>query len=370
MADNVNITEGSGKTIAGDEIAGAIHQRVKITIGADGSDDGDVSSANPIPVTGDITRVRNLVDGTLSLVTRVDRVHNLVDGTLSLVSAVTNVTNTVKVGAADGTFAVYFSPGTPAIRLADNSGNVAQVDTTYSDGESNNNNHLDVGSHLSHYNGTTWDRTRGGSGVSSAALRVVHATDVGSSMKLLDSANTEIGDVGRVRNVIDGTIRVGNITGSTLQVNVGTIAGTTAVYLHSTAGTLNVQIKPGAILTYAGHTAQIFTASGSTSGGTTSGVTLISPSANYNFKVFAYALQTTAIAANVWRFANGSGASQTEFWRPLIISSETTSTPKGANLAVPPPSYLFATGTSTTLVLHSDAGSLVHYSVSYIKESA
>lgn len=50
MADNVAITEGSGKNIAADDIGGVLHQRVKVTVGADGTNDGDVSSANPLPV--------------------------------------------------------------------------------------------------------------------------------------------------------------------------------------------------------------------------------------------------------------------------------------------------------------------------------
>jgi hypothetical protein len=50
MADNLDVTPGTGKTVAADEIAGALHQRVKITVGADGTDDGDVASGNPLPV--------------------------------------------------------------------------------------------------------------------------------------------------------------------------------------------------------------------------------------------------------------------------------------------------------------------------------
>lgn len=37
MADNVDISPGSGATIAADDIAGVKHQRVKISLGADGS---------------------------------------------------------------------------------------------------------------------------------------------------------------------------------------------------------------------------------------------------------------------------------------------------------------------------------------------
>lgn len=49
MADNVGYTPGSGATIAADEIAGVLHQRVKVGIGGDGVAT-DVSDANPMPV--------------------------------------------------------------------------------------------------------------------------------------------------------------------------------------------------------------------------------------------------------------------------------------------------------------------------------
>src|SRR4051812_4502370 len=50
MADNVAITAGTGTTIAADDIGGVLHQRVKISQGADGSGT-DVSSAAPLQVT-------------------------------------------------------------------------------------------------------------------------------------------------------------------------------------------------------------------------------------------------------------------------------------------------------------------------------
>lgn len=50
MADNTRLNQGAGgDLIATDEISGAKYQRVKITTGADGVNDGDVSSSNPIP---------------------------------------------------------------------------------------------------------------------------------------------------------------------------------------------------------------------------------------------------------------------------------------------------------------------------------
>jgi hypothetical protein len=51
MADNVGYTPGSGAIIATDDVGGVQHQRIKISLGSDGVDDGMVSSANPMPIT-------------------------------------------------------------------------------------------------------------------------------------------------------------------------------------------------------------------------------------------------------------------------------------------------------------------------------
>jgi hypothetical protein len=50
MADNVGYTPGSGAIVAADEIDGALHQRVKLGIGDDGTA-VDVSANNPLPAT-------------------------------------------------------------------------------------------------------------------------------------------------------------------------------------------------------------------------------------------------------------------------------------------------------------------------------
>jgi len=54
MADNVGITTGVNATVASDDISSVQYQRVKITVGADGVNDGDVASGNPMPVGGAI----------------------------------------------------------------------------------------------------------------------------------------------------------------------------------------------------------------------------------------------------------------------------------------------------------------------------
>ena len=51
MAENVTLnTMTGGSTIGADEITSVHYQRVKIIEGADGTNDGDISSANPLPV--------------------------------------------------------------------------------------------------------------------------------------------------------------------------------------------------------------------------------------------------------------------------------------------------------------------------------
>ncbi|MCE2922151.1 MAG: hypothetical protein LW837_19685 [Roseomonas sp.] len=50
MSDNIGYTPGSGATVAADNIGGALHQRVKISVGSDGVA-ADASESNPLPVT-------------------------------------------------------------------------------------------------------------------------------------------------------------------------------------------------------------------------------------------------------------------------------------------------------------------------------
>ena len=62
-ADNFTADAGSGgDTFGADDIGGVKFPRSKIIIGADGTNDGDVSSANPLPVTGTITAVTALTN--------------------------------------------------------------------------------------------------------------------------------------------------------------------------------------------------------------------------------------------------------------------------------------------------------------------
>lgn len=50
LADNINITQGSGKTLAADDVSGVNFQRFKVTLGADGQVQGDLSDTNRMPI--------------------------------------------------------------------------------------------------------------------------------------------------------------------------------------------------------------------------------------------------------------------------------------------------------------------------------
>ena len=185
--------------------------------------------------------------------------------------------------------------------------------------------------------------------------------------------NTVTG-VDRVRNVVDGTLttvtgidRVRVLVDGTLTTLTG-ITNSISVHVISTGGTLGMKLDPGYNVVNISSTILLpSTVSSTTSAVSVSGATLLSPIAGINRKIYAYSIQTTGIVSLATRFTNGAGTSPTEFWRPLVTAA---STPSGANLAVTPPGYLFATGSNTTLALVLDSATLTHYSVSYFNESA
>jgi hypothetical protein len=67
MADNIGYTPGTGATIAADDIGGALYQRIKPTIGEDGSA-VDVSVSNPMPT------VANQSDDLLRMLSRLVKI--------------------------------------------------------------------------------------------------------------------------------------------------------------------------------------------------------------------------------------------------------------------------------------------------------
>lgn len=83
MADNVGYTPGSGAIVAADDIGGVLHQRVKLALGADGTNDGDLSATNPMPVTGSVA-VTTATPLEVTATTPLDvDVTNVVEATIS-----------------------------------------------------------------------------------------------------------------------------------------------------------------------------------------------------------------------------------------------------------------------------------------------
>lgn len=118
MADNVDVSEGSGKTVAADDVGGVMYQRVKIAVGGDG-EATDISAVDPLPVEGIVT-FDPLVVSTATITT--------VDSSASSVQILAE--NTARVGFScvnTDSYAVLIKFGTTAsstsytIRLTQNS---------------------------------------------------------------------------------------------------------------------------------------------------------------------------------------------------------------------------------------------------------
>ena len=173
MVDNVDVTPGTGATIAADDIAGVKYQRVKISVGADGSATdlapGQATKANSIPV---------------ALASDTDTLP--VAG--SVASAATDSGNPVKVGAKYNSTLPTFTDGQRGdiqigsrgsinvqLKVADGSGSISSTSTP-ADGASNSTTALNTSTYQMGYNGTTWDRMRG----DTSGLLVQHFALTGS----------------------------------------------------------------------------------------------------------------------------------------------------------------------------------------------
>lgn len=95
--------------------------------------------------------------------------------------------------------------------------------------------------------------------------------------------------------------------------------------------------------------------------------TVIAATDKRRIKVCSYALLTNSTTTVVATFQ--SGASGTGLWT-LPLQSTSSSTFMGANLAIPAPTFLFATAHSTLLNLNLSSGNTVYYSISYWDDDA
>lgn len=104
----------------------------------------------------------------------------------------------------------------------------------------------------------------------------------------------------------------------------------------------------------------------STAGTTVSGNNEpVSRVAAKKIKVHGFSLTTRGVSATICKFLDGTAG--TSKWQ--VVLETTSGQISGANLAVTPPGYLFETSVSAALVLNTDSGSVVHYSVAWFEEA-
>jgi hypothetical protein len=100
MADNVQITAGSGTAIAADDVSGALHQRVKLSLGADGvANDAVAGSGN-----ADSGTQRVILASDDPAVQALDAIGGYLDGVEALLVDVEASTSTMAaLGATEAT---------------------------------------------------------------------------------------------------------------------------------------------------------------------------------------------------------------------------------------------------------------------------
>lgn len=272
------------------------------------------------------------------------------------------ITNTIRVGDIPGTVAVYFSPSNPSVNATFSSASLEVIPTT--------------GSRRLYDEGYQAQRVLVVGSQPSASLLVSAITD---TIKIK-------ADDGTFAIYFSPSLPTIKGINDSIAVYLGATAGTIGVRVEQVNSTVSITAKDGTFAVYFSpstpavslSTATVTnlssttviprTVSGSVTTVSTSGSQLVAPDAGNCIKVFAIALTTTAQVQTTVKLTNGSGAAPTEYWRYAL--QEPTAGVAGANLAVSPPGYLFATASNTTLCLTCDNASLVHYSIGYFKESA
>lgn len=168
MADNVVANAGSGgSTFAADDIASVFYPRTKITLGADGVTDGDVSSANPMPISGAVT-----VSG-VATAARQDSQTTLLAGGLPAALA---AGGGLKVEGVAGGVAQPVS-GTVTANLAAGTNNIGDVDVLTIAAGDNNIGNVDIVTVPTDPFGANADAASA-TGSISAKLRFIAATGI------------------------------------------------------------------------------------------------------------------------------------------------------------------------------------------------
>lgn len=233
MADNVDITAGSGTTVATDQVGTVHYQRVKLV-------DGTLDSTAAIPgdatngLDVDVTRVQGTVtvgdggssltvDGTVTSnagtgfpAVATDGSAIVTTGTLSMGTDGTNA-QTIKVAVTGEQYAIVVGD--------DGAGGwaAASVDPTLTDNESNSVAHLNVHGRNAVYNGVGWDRVRG----DTANGMDVDVTRVSGNVTVVQATGSNL------NAVVSGTVTANLAAGSN---NIGDVDILTVPAPLSTSG--------------------------------------------------------------------------------------------------------------------------------------
>ena len=233
MADNVDITAGSGTTVATDQVGTVHYQRVKLV-------DGTLDSTTAIPgdatngLDVDVTRVQGTVtvadgggsltvDGTITSnagtgfpAVATDGSAIVTTGTLSMGTDGTNA-QTIKVAVTGEQYAIVVGD--------DGAGGwaAASVDPTLTDNESNSVAHLNVHGRNAVYNGVGWDRVRG----DTANGMDVDVTRVSGNVTVVQATGSNL------NAVVSGTVTANLAAGSN---NIGDVDVLTVPAPLSTSG--------------------------------------------------------------------------------------------------------------------------------------
>lgn len=346
--------------VGGPSVNAAVAEVASVDPGATSTSYGQV-----VRLAGSATIVGTLTGITNTVGVFFDRANPAVSanyGSGTFLVAFDRANPSVSIGGASTSIGVFFDRANPAINLT--SGTLTSITNTvgvFFD-RANPAVNLTSGTLTSITNtvGVYFDRAN-----PTVTLGTNSGVDIGDVDILTVVPGSGAANLGKAEDAPHTTADVGVMALAVRNDAKAALSGTNLDYTPiavSSAGEIMISDPAGTAIVYR-------TAQGTASSAGGAGLnTVVSAEASRNIKVYAYTLTTTAQVGIVPRFSDGSSASGTTFWRIGAMQAPSQGI-AGANLAVTPPAYLFATGAGVTLALYLDSASLVHYSVAYFKES-
>ena len=138
---------------------------------------------------------------------------------------------------------------------------------------------------------------------------------------------------------------------------LGTVTVTGTVTPSTTAGTVPNSVSTIILISK--------TLTGSTGSVSTTWTSIATPTDR--MKIYAFSFTTTSASEVTVLVCDGVFANAKEFWRATLMAPAGSNA--GANLAISPPSFLFATRSASAVTISLSTAVLVHYSLSYFDEA-